>query len=416
MVVSRRRVFTWVAVLYFLQGFPFAWVKDVLPVYLRMQGVSLVEIGLLSLLGLPWTLKFLWAPLVDFYGSYMRWVQASLCVMAAVSLGLPVMHQHTWALAVLLMVFVCASATQDIAIDAYSVSLLSKGDEGYGNSIRSVAYRAAMIAVGGGFLLLIERKGVGVQFYAMALLAVCGAMCVFLAPKLPKAPTDTVSYLQQFKTLWAQKGVWSVCAFIALYKLGDASLGPMIKPFWLDRGLAASEIAWVSTSLGVLCTLGGAVLGGWCIHKNGLYPSLWWLGAAQMLSNAVYAYVATFPHADTVPSMVFSGLDPMLDAVWSVPIRRGIYAASLCESFTGGLGTAAFMAFLMRLAKRGNPATLYAVLSAVFALSRDMAGALSGFLTQHMGYASYFTTTVLLSFPAFLLLPHIRSWLYDETL
>jgi PAT family beta-lactamase induction signal transducer AmpG len=182
-----------------------------------------------------------------------------------------------------------------------------------------------------------------------------------------------------------------VLLFVLLYKLGDASMGPMVKPFWLDRGLSIEEIGFVSTTLGVVASVAGALAGGLFASRYGIFHALWVLGLLQAMSNLGYAAVAAIPFG-----------------------RSAIYGASLVESFTGGLGTAAFLAFLMHVCDREHAATQYALLSAIFGLTRSVAGGVSGFGVSQFGYAPYFLFTFALSFPAFAVLPWVRIWIHDR--
>jgi PAT family beta-lactamase induction signal transducer AmpG len=185
-------------------------------------------------------------------------------------------------------------------------------------------------------------------------------------------------------------GILPVIAFVLLYKLGDAAMGFMVKPFWVDRGFSAAEIGLVSVNIGLALAIAGGLVGGWYTDRAGIGRALWVLGLAQALSNLVYAGVAF-----ALPPGAVAG-----------PLERSfIYAASAFESFTGGLGSAAFLAFLMAIVDRRRSAAEYALLSSIFAFSRSIAGWAGGFGAQAWGYAAYFLLTFVLSFPAFLLLP-----------
>jgi PAT family beta-lactamase induction signal transducer AmpG len=182
-----------------------------------------------------------------------------------------------------------------------------------------------------------------------------------------------------------------VLGFVLLYKLGDASMGPMVKPFWLDRGLSVEEIGFVSTTLGVVASLAGALLGGYWTSRAGIFRALWVFGVFQALSNLGYAAAAATDGG-----------------------RSAIYLASLLESFTGGLGTASFLAFLMHICDKRHAATEYAFLSALFGFTRTLAGARSGYFAAELGYAPFFALTFVLSFLAFPLLPWVRRWVHDK--
>ena len=185
-----------------------------------------------------------------------------------------------------------------------------------------------------------------------------------------------------------------VLLFVLIFKLGDASMGFMVKPFWVDSGFTLTEIGLVSVNLGLGLSIAGGLVGGWYADRAGLYRALWVLGLYQALSNLGYAAVAMIMPAHGA------------EVLWWH--RAALYAASATESFTGGLGTAAFLAFLMAIVDKRHSAAEYALLSSVFALSRSVAGWGSGFGAQQMGYAPYFLLTFLLSFPAYALLPWVR--------
>ncbi len=184
-----------------------------------------------------------------------------------------------------------------------------------------------------------------------------------------------------------------VLPFILIFKLGDTSMGFMVKPFWVDRGFSASEIGLVSVNIGLALSIAGSLVGGWYTDRAGIFRALWVLGLWQAISNLGYALAA-----------------------WSIPAgapldlsyRALMYSVSALESFTGGLGTAAFLAFLMAIVDRRRSAAEYALLSSVFALSRSVAGWAGGFGAQEFGYALYFFITFFLSFPAYALLPWVR--------
>jgi len=198
--------------------------------------------------------------------------------------------------------------------------------------------------------------------------------------------------------LAARPYIWPVLLFILIFKLGDASMGFMVKPFWVDAGFTATEIGLVSVNIGLGLSIAGGIAGGWYTDRAGIFKALWVLGLFQALSNVGYAVAAwLLPYGP--------GASPEL---WH---RAVLYSASAAESFTGGLGTAAFLAFLMAIVDKRHSATEYALLSSVFALSRSVAGWASGHGAEAMGYAPYFLLTFFLSFPAYLLLPWVRRML-----
>jgi PAT family beta-lactamase induction signal transducer AmpG len=177
---------------------------------------------------------------------------------------------------------------------------------------------------------------------------------------------------------------------VLLYKLGDAAIGPMVKPFWVDRGLTLEEIALVSTTFGVGAAVVGSLVGGVFTSRRGIFTSLWVLGLVHASANLGYAAAA-----------------------WSGAGRPAIYAASLAESFTAGLGTAAFLSFLMNVCDKEQAATQYALLSALFNLSGSFAGSLSGRGVEWLGYGSYFALTFVVALPCYALLPWVRGWIRE---
>jgi len=399
--MSTRTKLFWIAVLYFGEGFPFGIINDALPVYFRVHGLRLADIGLLSLVGLPWTLKFLWAPAVDLWGRRRTWVlgcQAALVLGLLAVLWLDPTRVGT-SLWIVLLALAVASATQDIAIDAYTIELLDRSEMGPANGIRVTAYRVALIAAGGAFVAAAGLLGWPAAFVGAA--AIMGVSLVVVSGWLPQPSSDgerrglPASGTSAFEHAVAvplrafidRPGFLVVMLFILTFKLGDMALGPMIRPFWVDRQFSAVQIGAVPGTLGVVSTILGALLGGSLTARWGMFRALWVLGLGQAGSNLMYALAAALPP--------------------SAPL---MYAASVVESFCGGLGTAPFLAFLMAICDKAHAATQYALLSALFGLTRVLAGAASGWAAEQMGYALYFTLTFFLAAPALLLLPWMRAW------
>ncbi len=392
---TRKKLF-WVSVLYFAEGFPFGLLVDAFPVYFRLHGVSLVQIGLLSVAGLAWTLKWLWAPAVDLWGRRRTWIVGCQVLMTAALLVALLLDPTSigpgfWAL---LLSFAFLSATQDIAIDAYTIGLLDKWELGPGNAARVTAYRIALIVSGGLIVALAGFVGwawaLGAAAIGLGLLSLaCSrspeeALGADGAQARPRSLREAV--VVPLSDFWGMPGVTAVALFILTFKLGDMALGPMIKPFWVDRAFTPVEIGLVPGTIGVVSTVAGAILGGGLTERWGIFRALWVTGIFQAGSNLAYVAAAINPA-------------PVL-----------MYSASVVESFCGGLGTAPFLAFLMSLCSRTHAATQYALLSALFGLTRVVAGALSGAGAEHFGYAAYFALTCLLALPAFALLPWVRAW------
>ncbi|MBX3027987.1 MFS transporter [bacterium] len=409
--MTLRRKLGWVAVLYFAETLPFGVVREVMPVYLRASGVDLTAIGLYSLLGMPWALKVAWSPLIDRYGDRRVWMAVCLAVIAVATAVLGSVEPSAALLVGLLMLLIAfASATQDIAIDAYTIGLVSPGEEGSANGVRLTVARLTLILSGGGLVLLSTWLGWAAVFAIAAVTLAALALVAPWAPRVAVSPEARRHWLRPLLE-WARRpGAPAVFAFVLLYKLGDAAMGPMVKPFWLDSGLSVGEVGVVSSTVGMFATIAGAIVGGRFTDRFGIWRALLALGLAQALSNFGYATAAwwTPSHAATPVAALADGWHALAE-----PTRLLIYGASMVESFTSGLGTAAFLAFLMNICDKEHAAVQYAGLSALFGLSRDAAGGVSGAAVQAVGYAAWFAVTVGLAMPALLLLPRIRSWIRE---
>lgn len=388
-----RRTLAWVAVLYFAEGLPFGIAYDVWPVYFRVHGVSLTDIGLMSLLSLPWTWKMLWAPLVDRWGARQQWITACLAALSvATLLIIPHDAAHpTWLLWAVLAAFTAASATQDVAIDAWAVDVSTPESSGEINGVRVSAARIALLVGGGGVLFLAGTTGWTPLWIALSALFLVLAVVVWASPRVRLDPAERRNPVVPVLRWLLRWEMVPVLLFVLLFKLGDSLLGRMVKPFWVDRGYSLREIGLISVTLGVALTIAGALAGGWFVKRYGIFRALLWLGIAQAVTNLGYAAVAEL----------------------SLP-RESIYAASLLESFTQGLGTSAFLSFLMNLCEREHAATQYALLSALFALSRDVGGAFSGIAVERFGYGAFFAFTAAVSVPGLLLLPLVRSRIREQ--
>jgi len=389
-----RRKLAWIAVLYFAEGLPFGIAYDVWPVYFRVHGVSLREIGLMSLLSLPWTWKMLWAPLVDRFGARQQWISACLLALAVATMAIiPQDAGHpSWVLWGVLLAFTAASATQDIAIDAYAVDVSTPEETGAINGVRVSAARIALLVGGGGVMMLAGITGWTPLWIALAATFLVLSVIAYASPRVPldqKERRNPIGPVLRWLLRWE---MLPVLLFVPLFKLGDSLLGRMVKPFWVDRGYSLKEIGLISVTLGVVLTIIGALAGGWFVKKYGIFRGLLWLGIAQAVPHLGYAAVAQF----------------------SLP-RESIYAASMLESFTQGLGTAAFLSFLMNLCDREHAATQYALLSALFALTRDVVGAFSGIGVERLGYPTYFAFTAVIAIPTLALLPLVRKRIREKS-
>ena len=397
---SRRKLAA-VALLYFIQGAPAAILWEVLPVYFRVNGVSLRAIGGLRLLELPYSLKVFWSPLVHRYGERRSWVTACMLGIAGVLFVLPFVDVAAVSIAVLLLILALTtlSATQDVAIDSYSVALIDRSEEGAANGVRASAYRVALVFAGGGLVFLAAALSWNTLFLLAAVLFVALGLAARAVPKLELPAAARTDWWKGFAG-WA--GTWHVLpliVFVLTYKLGEFAIGPMVKPFWVDYGKSIwprqedlmFQIGLVPTTFGIVLSIAGALTGGAFISRYGIFRGVWFLGLLQAVSNIGYSLVE-----------------------WLDLGRYGLYGASIFESISGGLGTAAFLAFLMNVCDKEHATVQYAFLSSIFSLTGRLVGGLSGFGAEKYGYGDYFALTFLVSLPAYLLLPWVKRWIHED--
>jgi len=377
-----------VAGLYVVEGFPMGVFRIILPAWWVEAGVSTAQIGFASGLSVAWSLKVLWSPLVQWRGQDRAWISGALLAMAvclfAISGTDPAAGPWVWWL---IAGFCLASATQDIAIDATTIGFVPRGDEGPANAMRVAAYRVSFAIFGTGVLLLPGVLGWERTLAGLALVPVVMAAGVWAAPAPVRAVAHEAPLWHAFRA-WAGRGeLWAVAGFVVLFRLSDFGLGPMLIPFQYARGLSRESVGMLSGVVGGIGLVAGATAGGMGVHRIGIPRALFWTGLLAVLSNGVYALAAL----DGAP-------------LWSV------YAASVIESVTGGMVTAAFMSFLMRICEREWAAIQYAALTALYPLVGHLFGAFSGVLTEAMGYAGYFALTAAFTLPAFAFLPAVARW------
>jgi len=372
------------AILYFSEGLPFGIVKELVPLYLRVEHVELKIIGLASTVSAAWTLKVFWSPLIDAFGTYRRWIAGALIAIAGALAAMAFAPSNLFY--IFLALLAIGSATQDIAVDAFTIRATPSTLLGPVNSIRVTAYRVALMVGGGGLAALGGRAGWRAAFGTAAAIAV---LILIFTISLPDDRGERTEGANLFRDLahWLRRPHAAILLTIVfLYRLGEFAIITMIKPYWVDRGYSPAEIGTITSVVGVVVSVIGVILGGWFVGRFGLYKGLLWLGIAQTMSNLGYAIVATLAAG-----------------------RWAIYAAAVVENLGYGVGIAAFLAFLMAICDRERAATEYALLSAAFGLTGTVTGAMSGYIAQYAGYTVYFWLTVLLGIPVLFLLPLIRD-------
>jgi len=335
------------------------------------------------------------------YGDRRFWVLACMLGIAAVLMALPFTDVAAVGLIVLLLILLLTtlSATQDVAIDSYSVGLINRDEEGPANGVRASAYRVALVVAGGGLVFL----ATALQWNSLFMLAgIAFALLGFTALRVPKLSLPDEAREHWLKGFVGWAGTWRVIPlvlFVLTYKLGEFAIGPMVKPFWVDYGKSiwpveedlVFQIGVFPTTFGIVLSVVGALMGGAFISRFGIFHGVWLLGLLQAGSNLGYSVVEWFNLG-----------------------RFGLYGASMVESLSGGLGTAAFLAFLMNVCQKEHATVQYAFLSSIFSLTGRLIGGISGLGAEKYGYGDYFALTFLLSLPAYLLLPWVKQWIHED--
>lgn len=393
-VYASRRVFP-LLILGFASGLPLALTSGTLQAWATVDNISLQSIGFLTLIGTAYTLKFLWAPLVDRYappllGRRRGWMFLTQLLLAAAIAGMGLFSPsgNLGILAALAVLVAFLSATQDIAFDAYSTDVLRSEERAAGAAVKVLGYRLAMI-VSGGLALVLADQWLGwhnMYFLMGAFMVVC-AVATVLAPEpeiIAAAPRSlAVAVVEPLREFFSRRGAITILLLIVLYKLGDAFAGALSTTFLIrGAGFSVSEVGSINKVFGLAATIIGALAGGALMARLGLYRSLMLFGLLQAVSNFGYWVLAVAP-----PHLYFMALVVAI------------------ENLCGGLGTAAFVALLMGLCRREFSATQFALLSALSAVGRTyLAGPFTPPLVESMGWPGFFVLTVLIALPGLVLL------------
>jgi len=401
----------------FASGLPFLLVGGTLSVWLRDSGVGLEEIGLLSLVGLAYSLKFLWAPLMDRLrlpllgrlGQRRSWLLAAQAVIALALVGMALITPATQ-LAVFVLITVVAAfagATQDVVVDAYRIEIAPAPVQGALAATYMLGYRLALLVSGAFALVLADHLPWTSVYLVMAALMVLAMLLTLLArepvPAAPSAePRDIApvarlaeGVIGPFRDFFARfpaaVGV-ALLLFIGLIKVPDQLLGVMALPFYLDSGFSKTEIAAVSKVFGVWMGIGGAFLGGVVVVRLGVTRALLIAVILGALSNLLYLALALRPGELTLFTAVIAG-----------------------ENAAGGFLGAAAVAWLSALVNQRYTATQYALFSSLVTLPGKLLGGLSGYLVAGVGYAAFFVLTTLAMLPALALWLWLRRRVQLDT-
>ncbi len=388
----------------FASGLPYNLTRDTLSAWITVEGLKLSTIGwFVGLANAPATLKFLWSPLVDrfvppFLGRRRGWMvltQVAL-VVAIATMGLQKPAQALQLLAINAIAIAFLSATQDIAIDAYRTDVLEEREVGAGVAIWVTGYRIALLLTGALALRWADQFSWSMVYFFMAALIGIGLLSAIWAPEpvsdeassRPETLVDAVylPFVDFFQRSGILRGVF-ILAFIVLYKLGDYLAANMTTPFLVKTGFSLSAIGDIKGGMGLIATIVGGLVGGAVLSKIGINRSLWVFGGFQAISNLAYFSLALA--GKSYPLMVLT-----------VNI----------ENFCAGLGTAAFLGFLMSLCNPRFSATQYALLSSLVAISREVFASPGGAIAQSTGWPLYFFLNFLVALPGLFLLPIFAPW------
>jgi len=429
-VYADRRVVT-ILFLGFSSGLPLALTFGTLSIWLAEVGVSKTTIGLFALMGTPYTFKFLWAPLVDRMpvpyltrrlGRRRGWaIFTQLALMATITgLGATNPAAHPGLTAVFAFMVAFWSASQDIVIDAYRVEVLEERQYGAGAAMIVLGYRIGMLVSGAGALYLATYVSWFATYGLMTALMIVGIATILLNPE-PKVRKSRDSIEQErriaaylearpdplgkrakalawiygavispFAEFMSRRGWLVILLFILLYKFGDALAGVMSNPFYVELGFSKIQIASISKAFGLAATIIGSVIGGVIVDRIGILKSLFVCGILQMLSNLMFALLAVV------------GTD-----------LRMLTLTIALENLSGGMGTAAFVAYLSSLCNIAYTATQYALLTSFMAFGRTLLSSSGGWLADHMDWVSFFVVTTAAALPGLLVLVWITRR-FDE--
>ena len=379
-------------------GLPLLLTISVLQAWMKEEGVDLTVIGIMALVGLPYTLKFLWAPFMDrftlpFLGRRRGWLliaQVAL-IFSIAGLGSTDPGNNPWIVAFAAFLVTFFSASQDIVVDAYRREDLSDEELGLGSSLYVNGYRMGMLLASGGGLIMADYIPFSMVYLIMAACILPGVLTTLLAPEpeatLGAPKTIKGAVFDPLVEYFKRQGALWILAFILLYKIGDSMASAMTMPFYLDIGFSKTEIGTIVKLFGFWATIAGALIGGVLMLRLGINRSLWVFGVFQAISTACFALLARIGH--------------------SVPALSGVIAF---ENLSSGMGTAAYMAFMASITNKRFTATQYALLTSLMGVPRVLASAPTGFLAKNLGWVTFFIACTLIAIPGLLLLMKFAPW------
>jgi PAT family beta-lactamase induction signal transducer AmpG len=380
----------------FASGLPLPLSSSTIQAWLTVENISILTIGWFALTGLPYTLKFLWAPLVDRFvpipiGRRRAWLLLTQTLLALVLAGLAQLdpHHNLLMIAGFALMIAFLSATQDIAFDALRTDILKAEERGLGAALSVTGYRLAMLVGGAGALILGDHWGWSNTFLLMA-----GIMATSLIVTLatPEQPTDyaprtlSEAVFGPLRAFFSRPEAWGLIVLVVLYKLGDAFAGSLTTAFLIrGAGFTPTDVGVVNKGFGLVATLIGALAGGLWLMRLGLYRSLMLFGILQAVTNLGFFALSVVGHNYIL-----------------------MVAAVGLENLAGGMGTAAFVALLMGLCDIRYSATQFALLSALASLGRVFLGPVAGGVVTWLDWPLFFVLTVIAALPGLWVLRRMR--------
>ena len=391
----------------FASGLPLYLLFNLLPAWLRSEGVDLKTIGLFALIQFPYTWKFLWAPLLDRYvvpllGRRRGWMlitQIGLLVVIAMMGGFSP-QSDLKAIAYFATLLAFLSATQDIVLDAYRRELLSDVELGLGSAVHVNAYRVAGLVPGSLSLILADFLPWSTVFIITALFMVPGILMTLMVTEPHRAaPPKTLreAVVEPFHEFITRKGWHSallILAFLFFYKLGDSMATALATPFYLDMGFSKTQIGLIAKNAGLWPSVIGGMLGGLWMVKIGINRALWLFGLVQLVTIFGFVWLASMGHHADVTSTELTQLAIVISM----------------EALGVGLGTVAFVAYIARATHPAYTATQFALFTSLMAVPRTFANAATGWLVETMGWTGFFMLCAVLAVPGMLLLFKVAPW------
>jgi PAT family beta-lactamase induction signal transducer AmpG len=391
----------------FSSGLPLYLLLNLLPAWLRSEGVDLKTIGFFALIQFPYTWKFLWSPLLDRFSvpgfgrrrGWMLLTQLGLLVVIG-SLGGLDPKETIWPILWLAALLAFLSGTQDIAVDAFRREILDDNELGLGNAVHVNAYRIAGLIPGSLSLILADRLPWNEVFWITSAFMIPGMVMAWLVSEplikgVPKTLRQAVTEpFHEFIGRKGWRGALMVLGFIFLYKLGDSLCTALATPFYLDMGFTKTDIGLIAKHAGLWPAVIGALLGGLWMIRLGINRALWLFGVVQLVSIFGFAWLASQGHYASI------GAEERIALAFVISL----------EALGVGLGTAAFVAYIARSTHPAYTATQMALFTSLAAVPRTFINASAGWLVETLGWSSFYWLCVMLAVPGMMLLLKVAPW------